>query len=123
MSCSHNDNCEIAFQNFSQNRKKDTDAIARLAMDNFIEMRDSVADDRFLLQKKIEGALTKALPDQWRTLYSEVTFSDTPYSEALTRGQKNQHIMNEIMNDQLLDLNRWQEKDVWELILKKVSGQ
>lgn len=119
----HNNDFGITFQTFRATRKKDTDAIARLAMDNFIEMRDLVADERFLLQKKIEGALTKALPLQWKTLYSEVTFSDTPYSEALARGQRNQAIMNDIMNDGTLDLNRWQEKDVWNAILKKINGQ
>ncbi|MDB5256242.1 MAG: kynurenine 3-monooxygenase [Chitinophagaceae bacterium] len=119
----HHDHFEVAFQTLCDNRKKDTDAIARLAMDNFIEMRDLVADDHFLLQKKIEGALSKALPEQWKTLYSEVTFSDTPYSEALARGLKNQGIMNEIMSDPSLDLKRWEEKEVWDLILKKVSGQ
>lgn len=119
----HSNNFEIAFQTLSNTRKKDTDAIARLAMDNFIEMRDLVADERFLLQKKIEGALSKALPDQWKTLYSEVTFSDTPYSEALARGQKNQRLMNEIMNDASLDLKRWEDKEVWDALLKKVSGQ
>ena len=117
----HNNNFEIAFQTFSQNRKKDTDAIARLAMDNFIEMRDLVADDRFVLQKKIENALSKALPNEWKTLYSEVTFSDTPYSEALSRGQRNQRIMNDIMNDQSFDLNQWEKKEVWNAILKKVE--
>jgi len=119
----YNDNFEVAFLKLSTTRKKDTDAIARLAMDNFIEMRDLVADERFLLQKKIEGALSKALPDQWKTLYSEVTFSDTPYSEALARGQKNQRLMNELMNDSSLDLKRWEEKEVWEALLKKVSEQ
>ncbi len=117
----HNNNFEVAFETFSANRKKDTDAIARLAMDNFIEMRDLVADERFLLQKKIEGALTKALPKQWKTLYSEVTFSDTPYSEALTRGARNQLIMDEIMDDPSLDLNNWQEKEVWDRLLDKVQ--
>lgn len=119
----HGDDFESAFQSLSSKRKKDTDAIARLAMDNFIEMRDLVADDRFLLQKKIEGALTKALPDQWKTLYSEVTFSDTPYSEALARGQRNQRIMDEILNDTALDLTRWDNKEVWQALLKKVIGQ
>lgn len=117
------DDFETTFQQFHATRKKDTDAIARLAMDNFIEMRDLVADEHFLLQKKIEGALSKALPDGWKTLYSEVTFSDTPYSEALARGQKNQSIMNEIMNDSSLDLEHWESKEVWEDILKKVRGQ
>lgn len=117
----HHNNFDLVFQTFSETRKKDTDAIARLAMDNFIEMRDLVADERFLLQKKIEGALTKALPNEWKTLYSEVTFSDTPYSEALARGRRNQLIMDEIMNDPSLDLRNWQEKEVWDKILKRLK--
>jgi kynurenine 3-monooxygenase len=120
---SHAEDLGAVFKSFSENRKRDTDAIARLAMDNFIEMRDLVADERFLLQKKIEAALSQALPNEWKTLYSEVTFSDTPYSEALARGQANQRTMNEIMSDDTLPLGRWEEKEIWESIIKKVRDR
>src|SRR5260221_12511374 len=45
------------FNEFQKLRKPDTDAIAQLALDNFIEMRDLVGDPKFLLRKKIEAKL------------------------------------------------------------------
>ena len=65
-------------------RKPDADAIADLAVNNFIEMRERTADPRFLLQKKIEARLHEKYPDLWIPAYSQVTFSPhIRYSEAL----------------------------------------
>ena len=73
---------------FQQRRKPDTDAIADLAIRNFVEMRDSVIDERFLLRKKIEKAMQLRHPDKFMPLYSMVTFSDIPYSEAQRKGNR-----------------------------------
>lgn len=113
----------ITFKTFQSLRKENTDAIARLAMDNFIEMRDLVADEKFLLRKKIEAALTKALPDRWKSLYHEVSFSDTPYAEALAIGKRNDEVMNKLMTDDSINLRCWDEKKEWEKIMKVVRGQ
>jgi kynurenine 3-monooxygenase len=59
----HNDDWDIVLAEFQKLRKPDADAIARLALDNFIEMRDLVADSDFLLRKKIEGKLYELFPD------------------------------------------------------------
>lgn len=83
---------------FQQQRKPDADAIATLALQNFIEMRDRVADPQFLAQKKIEAELHRRYPDRWIPLYTQVTFSDQRYSEALSTGQKQEKIMQEVMN-------------------------
>lgn len=83
-----NDNWEVAFEKFSNERKKDADAISDLALYNFIEMRDLVGDPDFLLRKKIEKNFYDKHPDKWVPLYSMVTFSHTPYSEAMALGQK-----------------------------------
>src|SRR5690606_17516724 len=53
------------FSAFAKNRKADADAIADLAMQNFVEMRDKTADPEFLLQKKIEAKFYKSHPDKW----------------------------------------------------------
>ena len=82
---------------YEQLRKPDADAIQELAMANFTEMRDSVADDRFLLRKKIEAELHKRFPDRWLPLYSMVTFSNIRYSDALERGRLQSKIMDGIM--------------------------
>jgi kynurenine 3-monooxygenase len=83
---------------FQQQRKPDADAIADLALRNFVEMRDLVADERFLERKKIEAELHRRFPEKWIPLYSMVTFSHRRYSEALTIGQKQDKIMEEVMN-------------------------
>jgi len=85
-------------EEFQQLRKPDADAIADLALNNFVEMRDKVADPKFLLQKKIEGKFSTKYPDKWIPAYSMVTFSpQIRYSEALQRGNAQQKIMDEIM--------------------------
>jgi kynurenine 3-monooxygenase len=67
---------------FARQRKADGDAIAELAQRNFIEMRDLVADPKFLLRKKIAAHLHERHPD-FLPVYSMVTFSNTPYHVAL----------------------------------------
>lgn len=73
---------------FQETRKPDADAIAELALRNFIEMRDLVADKKFVLRKKIERLLHERYPDKFIPLYAMVTFSDMPYSKALELGKK-----------------------------------
>lgn len=83
-------------QEYQDLRIPDGNAIADLALYNFIEMRDKVADKKFVLQKKIEKKLNQLYPDKWIPLYSMVTFSDLRYSEAIARGNKQQAIMDEV---------------------------
>ncbi|WP_205500501.1 FAD-dependent oxidoreductase [Rufibacter psychrotolerans] len=94
----HPGDWETIFQTFQELRKPNTDAIADLAVYNFIEMRDKVADPRFLLQKKIEAKISAQYPDNWLPLYSMVTFSpDLPYAEALANGRRQEEIMRQLM--------------------------
>jgi kynurenine 3-monooxygenase len=110
------DNWEVALTAFQQLRKPDADAIAQLALDNFIEMRDLVADKEFLLRKKIEARLHELYPRQWIPLYSMVTFYDSiRYSEALATGQKQRKIMDEVM--QMPDIeNCWESIDFSKIV-------
>jgi kynurenine 3-monooxygenase len=73
---------------FSQSRKKDADAISELALRNFVEMRDHVADPLFLERKKLDAKMHDAYGDDWIPVYTMVTFTDTPYHKALTIGDK-----------------------------------
>jgi kynurenine 3-monooxygenase len=92
-------------------RKKDTDVIAQLALDNFIEMRDLVADPEFLLRKKIEAKLHELFPDKWIPLYSMVTFHDNiSYSQAHNTGQKQKKIMDSVMANPRI-AEQWQDLD------------
>ncbi|MEU4724392.1 NAD(P)/FAD-dependent oxidoreductase [Nonomuraea dietziae] len=68
-----------------QRRKADTDVIARLALDNFLEMRDKVGSRVFLAQKRIEHALERMLPGRYVSRYELVSFTTTPYAEVERR--------------------------------------
>ena len=108
------------FENFSDIRKPNGDAIADLAIMNFIEMRDKVADERFLLQKKIEKKIYSKYPDKWMPLYSQVTFSHIPYADALKRGQQQEMIMEKVM--QRSDIEKmWDSKEVEDQILNSIG--
>jgi kynurenine 3-monooxygenase len=112
----YDDNWEKAITNFQQQRKQDTDAIAELALDNFIEMRDLVADKEFLLRKKIESKLHSLHPDQWIPLYSMVTFNtDIRYSEAQRIGARQKAIMDEVMKIQDIE-STWEHLDFEQLV-------
>jgi kynurenine 3-monooxygenase len=74
------------FSQFENERKINTDAIADMAIENFTEMRDRVADPRFLFRKKVELALEAKYPQFFVPKYAMVTFHRIPYSVALARG-------------------------------------
>lgn len=83
---------------YENSRKPNADAIAELSYRNFMEMSAKTADKKFLLQKKIEKWFSEKHPDKWIPLYSRVTFSHQPYSEALAEGDKQNKIMEEILS-------------------------
>lgn len=73
---------------FSRTRKDDADAIADLALYNFVEMRDKVASPTFLWRKKLEKVLHALAPSWWIPLYTMVTFSNMPYAQAKSRAAR-----------------------------------
>lgn len=93
-----NNNWKTILDEFQKSRKPNADGISELALKNYIEMRDSVADKRFLLQKKIESRINDLFPNEWIPLYSMVTFSDIPYSEALARGNYQHKLMQDVLD-------------------------
>jgi len=114
-----NDTSKV-FPQFSKERKPNGDAIADLALQNYIEMRDLVANPNFVLQKKIEKKLHELYPDKWIPLYSMVTFSDLSYSEALNKGKMQDSIMHEVL--QLPNIEeRWNTDEVLQHILSKLN--
>jgi kynurenine 3-monooxygenase len=104
------------FAAFGKARKPNADAVAELALRNFIEMRDLTADPSFLLQKKIEGWFYQKHPDKWVPLYSMVTFSDFSYDYALKKGDQQNAIMAEVLKMPNLEEN-WNSQEVEDKIL------
>lgn len=100
------------FSEFEEARKVNTDAIADLAVENFVEMRDRVADPRFLLRKKVELALEARYPQIFVPKYAMVTFHRIPYATALRRGQVQDRVLTELCEsmDRVDDLD-WNKAD------------
>jgi kynurenine 3-monooxygenase len=81
------DNRERAFREYFSRRKENTDALADLAIGNFIEMRDKTASRTFRAKKKLDHVLEAALPGIYVPLYTMVTFTRIPYAAAAKRAR------------------------------------
>lgn len=100
------DNWEAIFTTYEKSRKKDTDAIADLAIDNFHEMKDHVANPIFQEKRKLEMALEKNFPDSYSSKYSLVTFNENvPYREAMLRGRAQDKAILNMLSDGEIDTN------------------
>jgi len=115
----HKDNWKKILPEFELSRKPNADAIAELAVMNFFEMRDKVGHPEFLLRKKIEALIHRKYPKQWLPLYSQVTFSHIPYSEALKSGLKQERIMDEVMKRKDIR-QKWNSSEVEKFILARI---
>lgn len=108
------------FAEFELVRKKNTDAIADLAIENFVEMRDRVADPRFLFKKKAELAIEAKYPDRFIPKYAMVTFHRVPYSVAASRGRIQDRILSELCDPiQRIEDIDWRRAD--ELIHRELT--
>src|SRR5206468_11978757 len=81
------ENRERAFDKYFRSRKQNIDALADLAIGNFIEMRDKTASKTFRAKKKLDHALEAALPGIYLPLYTMVTFTRMPYAKSAKRAQ------------------------------------
>lgn len=111
MIAKYGDDWKTIFEEYQNERKPNADAIAELSRRNFVEMSTKTADEKFLLQKKIEKWFSDKHPDKWLPLYSRVTFSTHPYSEALALGDFQNKIMEEIMSINDIE-NKWDSEEV-----------
>ncbi len=114
----------IVFKAYQKARKHDTDAIADLAIDNFYEMRDHVANPLFKEKRKIEMDLEKHFPSQYSSKYSLVTFNENiGYNEAMQRGRAQDKALLNLIADDKVHTNLEMTKDELAVILKKVEQQ
>jgi kynurenine 3-monooxygenase len=87
---------ERAFTELSQTRKPDADAIADLAVENFVEMRDKVADPEFVLWKEVEAELSRRFPGEYLSRYQLVTFTRVPYRAAQEAGRLQSSLLRDL---------------------------
>src|SRR5438046_7494969 len=85
-----------AFAQYVQHRKGNADALADLALGNFIEMRDKTASRTFRAKKRLDHLLEAALPGVYLPLYTMVTFSRIPYAQAARRARLQDRIIYSI---------------------------
>src|SRR6266542_5501729 len=87
------DNRERAFGEYFSRRKENADALADLAIGNFVEMRDKTASKTFRAKKKLDHLLEAALPGIYLPLYTMVTFTRIPYAVAARRARLQDRIV------------------------------
>ena len=122
----HKGDWEATFKAYEKSRKKDTDAIADLAIDNFFEMRDHVANPIFKEKRKLEMALEENFPKKYSSKYSLVTFNeDIGYHEAMTRGRaQDKAILNMIADNDIstaLDVTKEELKKILNKVIDETN--
>lgn len=92
----YNHDWPTAMQEFDGTRRENTDAIAVMALENYVTMRDSVRDQNFQLKKELGFELERRFPDRFIPRYSMVMFHSLPYSTAFLRGKIQQTILDQL---------------------------
>lgn len=115
---------EAVFKTYQKERKKDTDAIADLAIDNFFEMRDHVANPLFKEKRKIEMDLEKHFPERYFSKYSMVTFNENiGYHKAMQIGRAQDKALLNLIADEKVNTHLQMNKEELKLILEIVEGE
>jgi kynurenine 3-monooxygenase len=117
----YGDDWKMVLSEYQKSRKPNADAIAELSYRNFMEMSSKTADEKFLLQKKIEKKFSDKHPDLWIPLYSRVTFSDRPYAEALAIGDYQNAIMEAVLKMDNIE-QKWDSAEVEQKILELLNS-
>jgi kynurenine 3-monooxygenase len=86
------------FAEFEKVRRTNTDAIADMALENYVEMRSTVREPKFQLKKDLSFRLEERHPDRFIPRYSMVMFHTIPYAEARRRGAIQEEILDEVTN-------------------------
>jgi kynurenine 3-monooxygenase len=106
------DDREAAFAAFQAERLPNARAIQAMALENYLEMRDRVDNDDYLLQRALEMRLAGRHPDRFVPRYAMVTFRRMPYALAFERGQLQRDLLVELTRGHAsLDTLDWDAVD------------
>jgi kynurenine 3-monooxygenase len=86
------------FAGFEAQRKPNADAIAAMSLANYIEMRDGVADPRYLLKRELAATLTRRIPERFMSRYRMVSFTTLPYATCVARDRQQTALMESILD-------------------------
>ncbi|WP_417213230.1 FAD-dependent oxidoreductase [Bizionia sp.] len=117
-------NWETIFNKYETSRKKDTDAIADLAIDNFHEMKGHVNHANFREKRTLEMAFEKTFPNHYSSKYSLVTFNENvSYHEAMTRGRaQDKAILNMLADGAITEVENISNEKL-KILLDKVKAE
>ena len=93
------DNWNRVPSEFQNRRIPNTNAIADMALENYVTMRDLVLDPQFKLKKLVGFELERRMPDRFIPRYSMIMFHKIPYAEVFSRGQIQERILDQITRD------------------------
>ena len=108
------------FQEFYEIRKKDADSILDLSLDNYKVMRNDVLDDSHIKKQKLSFLLNNDFPEYFIPLYTMVSFTTIPYSIALKRGNIQDRILSELINN-LDEVENYDKEKAEKLITKHLT--
>ncbi len=107
-------------QQFASIRKPNSDAIANMAIENYIEMRASVNDKKYLLNKELSFKLEQAFPDYFIPRYAMVMFHHMPYAEAFKRGEIQKKILDSL-TEKVNHISMVDMKQAAKLVLQRLE--
>ena len=93
------DDSADVFAEFQRVRQPNADAIAAMALENYVEMRDSVADPHYLAKRELGALLAARVPTHYMARYRLVTFTHVPYAYALERGRAQDALLEQLLRD------------------------
>ena len=99
------DDLAAAFAAYEVERKPDADAIAAMALDNYVEMRAGVVDPDYLAQRTLALELEQRHPTRLSPRYNMVMFSTMPYAEAQARAQRQAELIKTALADETTDID------------------
>ena len=99
------DDLAAAFAAYEVERKPDADAIAAMALDNYVEMRSGVVDPDYLAQRTLALELEQRHPTRLSPRYNMVMFSTMPYAEAQARAQRQAELIKTALADETTDID------------------
>jgi kynurenine 3-monooxygenase len=101
----YNHDWPTIFKEYEQMRKPNGDAVQDLSLLNYIVMRDKVSDPAYQLQQKIERRISELYPGDYFPMYSMVSFSDIEYHVALQKGQEQDDIITNLIQEKNITEN------------------
>jgi kynurenine 3-monooxygenase len=117
----HQGDWSATFKAYQKARKVDTDAIADLAIDNYFEMRDHVANPLFKEKRKLEMDLEKTFPNTYFSKYSMVTFDQNiGYAKAMKIGRAQDKALLNLIADHEIDTSK-DFKSIFDLVQQETS--